>query len=125
MMNERKSGKSILTPHMKIHLSTGTHGGVGEGRFGLLAAIEQEGSLKAAAAKLNISYRKAWGDLNVAEKALGVKLIEKDRGGATHGGTSLTEEGKNLLRAYTRLQRKMEQVLLQEFTHHFERWIQK
>jgi molybdate transport system regulatory protein len=112
-------GGRAVTPCLKIRLSTGEHGGFGEGRWRLLLAIEREGSLRAAAAALDISYRKAWGDLKGAEKALGIRLIDKDRGGAEHGGTQLTEEGRRVVRSYGRMVGAMEKALEKEYSRHF------
>ncbi len=69
----------------------------------LLKYIDDFGSLKAAAAKMGFSYRKAWGNLRDSEHKLDLALINKFRGGETGGSTSLTEEGKLLVKAYNRL----------------------
>lgn len=91
-----------LTPKIKLWFTTEDNEGFfGEGKCRLLKEIQLKGSLSAAAEELNISYRKAWGDLKKAEKGLGVKLIEKTRGGKGGGQTFLTEEGKILIKAYT------------------------
>ena len=71
---------------MKLWLSSSDDEGIfGDGKWRLLRAIERESSLSAAAKALHISYRKAWGDLKKAEECLGIKFIEKHRGG-DHGG---------------------------------------
>lgn len=74
----------------------------GSGKWRLLEAIEREGSLRAAAEVLGISYRKAWGDLRKAEKALGVMFLERRRGGSDGGETRLTVEGRKWLKEYRR-----------------------
>ena len=91
-----------LSAKFKLWVSTENSEGVfGDGKWRLLKAIEDKGSLKKAAEYLNISYRKAWGDLKKAEEGLGVKFIERTRGGQ-HGGKSiLTTEGKNWIKAYS------------------------
>ncbi len=90
-----------LEPHIKIWLSTPDAEIVfGSGKCRLLQAIDQLGSLSAAAESLNISYRKAWGDLKKAEQHIGKQLIIKNRGGSGGGQTSLTPEGAKLVKAY-------------------------
>ena len=74
----------------------------GGGKLKLLTEIETRGSLSAAAEMLDMSYRKAWGDLKKAEKGFGVKLVMKSRGGRNGGSTILTENGRDLLNAYKR-----------------------
>ena len=72
-----------LVPRTKIWISTEAGESVfGGGKYRLLKAIEEEGSLVAAAVRMGISYRKAWGDLKKAEEHLGKKLIVKERGGS-------------------------------------------
>jgi len=50
----------------------------GHGREELLQAVAECHSLNAAAKKLNMSYRAAWGRLRASEDRLGIKLIESD-----------------------------------------------
>lgn len=99
------TGGGRLSPHFRLWLSdTDQASPFGPGKGRLLAAIEREGSLRAAATTLGISYRKAWGDLRRAESALGVKLIDARRGGPDGGLTTLTDEGRRWLAAYQRFE---------------------
>ncbi len=94
-----------LKPQFRLWLAADDHpSSFGHGRWRLLAAIEREGSLRAAAATLGVSYRKAWGDLRKIENALGMRLIAPQRGGAGGGRTGLTDEGRRWLRAYDRFE---------------------
>ncbi len=81
---------------------------VGSGRFELLEAIQSEGSVSAAARKLGISYRSAWGNLKKAEQMLGFSLTKRIRGGAKGGVTVLSDEGANLISAYRNLLTEMD-----------------
>ncbi len=83
----------------------------GDGRLYLLEAIDQTGSIVAAAEKLGISYRKAWDVLSKAEKRLGVALLAKRRGGASGGQTSLTEAGRTLMKAYAKFRANVEEYV--------------
>ena len=99
-----------LVPHMKVWLSTPDGQSIiGSGRYRLLRAIQETGSLSAAAEELSISYRKAWGDLKRAEKHIGVKLVDKVRGGRGGGRTVLTREGAELLKVYSELVNRIEE----------------
>ncbi len=104
-----------LTPGIRLWLSQSGTGVFGRGKWQLLDAIDKTGSLQAAAAALGISYRKAWGDLRKAEKALEVSLIERHRGGAAGGNSSLTEEGKRWQREYARFQNEVDAHLDKAF----------
>jgi len=72
----------------------------GNNLFEMLGNIRQHGSISQAASALGFSYRYAWGLIKEAENALGLKLVEKQAGGASGGGASLTSEGLNLLGQY-------------------------
>jgi molybdate transport system regulatory protein len=87
----------------------GCDGVFGGGKWRLLAAVEQEGSLRQAALALGRSYRKAWGDIRRSEAALGCSLVESTRGGTRGGATTLTPFGRELLTAWDRYQAFMEQ----------------
>ena len=72
----------------------------GEGPCRLLHAVEQTGSLRAAAQWM--AYTKALKLVRHAEKALGFALTERTAGGRDGGGSSLTAQGKEWLRQYER-----------------------
>lgn len=75
----------------------------GKGRENLLRAIEECKSLSAAAKKLNMSYRAAWGRLRASEERLGIKLVVNS---PDHKGMTLTDEARQLLEEFSILERK-------------------
>jgi molybdate transport system regulatory protein len=77
----------------------------------LLKAIADKGSLVKASDALNISYRKAWGDLKKTEEKLGFSLIEKHRGGSKGGETLLSEEGRAFIEAYNQFHDDFEEAI--------------
>jgi molybdate transport system regulatory protein len=86
---------------------------LGNGKFELIEGIDQLGSLKAAADKMGISYRKAWGMIRDAEEKLGFCLTEKHRGGQHGGNSVLTPEGKELIEAYKELLLEFDEAIYQ------------
>ncbi len=82
----------------------------------LLMLIDKLGSISGAARVLSMPYSRAWDKIAKAERILGVKLVESKRGGASGGGTSLTNEARELVRVYkeilTKLNLKLEEPLL-------------
>lgn len=72
----------------------------GDDLFALLDQVERTGSISRAASHVGVSYRYAWGLLQKAEDALGLKLVDKQAGGTAGGGTFLTREGRDLLMQY-------------------------
>ncbi len=107
-----RSSKNDVFLRYKLWLSAVSGEGIiGEGQYALLRAIEEKGSLKAAAEGLQTSYRKAWGDIKKAEELLGYELTEKQRGGKDGGKSELTSKAKNLLEAYNELHKKMDDAI--------------
>lgn len=99
-------------PTMRMHLWFETDEGVifGLGRLMLLREVEACGSLKAAAQKLGMSYRGAWGKIKKTEEALGLALVEK--GVCRRAGYQLTEYGQELARQFDLWFREVEEFAL-------------
>lgn len=92
-----------MRPHVKLYVSSPLVDGVfGDGKWRLLTAVGQLGSIQAAAGALGRSYRKAWGDIERAQEGLGWALVRKQRGGRDGGKTGLTPECMALLAAWQR-----------------------
>lgn len=68
----------------------------------LLRAIDDRGSVNAAASALGRSRARATGRLDDLEAAFG-SLVERTRGGAGGGGTALTDGARDLLARFDRL----------------------
>jgi molybdate transport system regulatory protein len=91
------------------------NGLLGDGKWKILKAIDEEGSLTAACEKLGITYRRTWNDLKSIEKRLGFALLEKNRGGVDGGSTSLTVEGQRLIRAFDIFHEQMDTIMQDHF----------
>ena len=72
----------------------------GEGPARLMHAVEETGSLRAAAMSMGMAYTKALKLMRNAESALGFALITSVTGGKGGGGSCLTKEGKEWLDRY-------------------------
>ncbi len=81
---------------------------LGPGKADLLEAIEHAGSVRAAASALGMSYMRAWSLVRVVNTEFRSPLVRLERGGAAHGGASLTPLGRRVARLY----REMEQAAL-------------
>lgn len=68
----------------------------------LLRAVDEAGSLNAAADALGRSYSRAHERLTALEAAFG-PLVERQRGGPGGGGSRLTDRGREVLAAFDRL----------------------
>lgn len=111
-----------LRPRTKLFLSTDkVEGAFGRGKWRLLKAVEEKGSIQQAAVSLGRSYRKAWGDIKRAEEGLGRKLVLRYRGGAHGGRTELTEFGERLLAAWEKYECSVDKAVDNAFATHLKR----
>lgn len=88
---------------------------LGEGKWLLLKAIDKTGSLKEAAASLNLAYRQTWENLRLIEEKLGFQLIEKSRGGERGGQTTLTPRGRQVVAFFDKLYHEMQPEISRKF----------
>ena len=100
----------VLTAALTISLG---ETGIDERGIRLLECIEQEQSLQRGAARAEVSYSNAWLTLNRMEEALGCRLVERKLGGATGGGSSLTQDGLQWVARYRRLEQQLDEALLE------------
>ena len=94
--------------------------GLDERAIRLLECIELEQSLQRGAVRAEISYSNAWLLLNRMEEALGCRLVERKLGGATGGGSSLTQDGLFWVARYRRLEQQLGEALLDIQTKEFK-----
>ena len=100
-----------LKPCYKIWLETEDGYVFGQGAFELLQGIQERGTLKAIAERLNMSYRQAWGIIKQIEKTIGKPILFTHRGGKLGGGgAKLTQTGKELLETYLKLKNDLNQT---------------
>ncbi|RAK11844.1 molybdate transport system regulatory protein [Halanaerobium saccharolyticum] len=83
----------------------------GDGPCQILELIDQLGSLRQAAAKINMSYSQAWKLIRKLEKRLGFKLLDKKVGGSSGGGSELTVKGRILTKKFSAFRKEASQSL--------------
>lgn len=88
-------------------------------RIDLLMAVEEHGSLSAAAAEFDVAYRVAWGKIRDIELRLGIPLLESRSGGSGGGGSSLTPEGRDLVARYRRFRAGLDELVERRFAEEF------
>ncbi|MBS0564963.1 MAG: LysR family transcriptional regulator [Proteobacteria bacterium] len=87
-------------PALRLRLTFADGTWIGPGKADLLEGIAETGSIAAAGRRMKMSYKRAWGLAEVLNGMFGEPLIQSSRGGAAHGGASLTECGAEVLRLY-------------------------
>lgn len=83
---------------IRINLANG--GRFGPGKAALLRAIESEGSIRAGAGKLSMSYPRALKLIDEMNADFREPLITSTTGGADRGGSALSETGKAVLATF-------------------------
>ncbi len=80
----------------------------GKGRDDILKAIDEQRSLNAAAKKLEMSYRAAWGRLKASEERLGMKLVDI---GTHDKSMQLTPQARAIIERFEKLENDVEELL--------------
>jgi molybdate transport system regulatory protein len=99
---------------LKIRISNGPQTAMGPGKAELLEAIQQAGSISAAAKQMGMSYRRAWELVNTMNNCFDQPLVQTSPGGANGGGAQVTEFGVHVLRQYRQLIAKAEAAAASE-----------
>jgi molybdate transport system regulatory protein len=91
--------------HLTIRVDFDGKEGFGPGKARLLELVAVKGSIRRAAAAMEMSYRQAWLLLAAVERTFGAPVITTATGGTKGGGAKLTELGEAVLARYRRMER--------------------
>jgi len=92
-------------PHLSIRIDFEPSGSaLGPGMAQLLERVAETGSIRRAAASMDMSYRKAWLLIQELQKTFDGAVVTAEAGGVSGGGTQLTELGNGLLKIYRRVE---------------------
>lgn len=80
----------------------------GKGRDNILQTIDEQHSLNAAAKKLEMSYRAAWGRLKASEERMGMKLVDI---GVHDKSMQLTPQARAIIGRFEKLEKDVEELL--------------
>jgi len=89
----------------------------GPGKAALLLAIEQAGSISAAARALGMSYRRAWLLVEEMNTSFREPLVATATGGANGGGARITAFARTILSRYERMTMKAEAAVAQDMAY--------
>jgi molybdate transport system regulatory protein len=91
--------------HLSIRIDFEPSGSaLGPGMAQLLERVVTHGSIRAAAASMGMSYRKAWLLIQEMQETFNGAVVTSAIGGTSGGGTRLTELGATLLKTYRRIE---------------------
>ena len=102
--SSRKSSKQDLKPQIRVMFRKAI--AMGPGKADLLRAIDETGSISAAARKMEMSYRRAWLLVDTMNQAFKAPVVVTLTGGKAGGGAAVTEFGKEVLRRYSAMEAK-------------------
>jgi molybdate transport system regulatory protein len=91
--------------HLSIRIDFEPSGSaLGPGMAQLLERVVTHGSIRAAAASMGMSYRKAWLLIQEMQETFNGAVVTSAIGGTSGGGTRLTELGATLVKTYRRIE---------------------
>jgi molybdate transport system regulatory protein len=101
---------------VKITIEDGEGGFfMGSGLVPLLEGIDRHRSISMSAREMRLSYPKALRMIRKLEGGLGFAVLIRRKGGNERGGAELTPKGREFLRRYERLQRRIARFSTEAF----------
>jgi molybdate transport system regulatory protein len=92
-----------VTYSLKLRILQGREIAFGPGKAELLDQIRATGSIAAAGRAMGMSYKRAWDLVETMNRCFTAQLVEKSKGGADHGGATVTPLGEEVLARYRAL----------------------
>lgn len=86
----------------------------GPGPVELLKLIEETGSINQAAKKMGMSYKKAWEIVSRLNEIVGSPMVITATGGEKGGGSTISEEARQLIEYYQSLRERFRKFMEQE-----------
>jgi molybdate transport system regulatory protein len=94
-----------------VSLESGLIGKAGADRIALLEAIDEHGSISAAAKSTGLSYRAAWDAVQVLNNLFAEPLVTAVPGGAKGGGAAVTAHGRDVVAAFRLMEAELGRIL--------------
>jgi molybdate transport repressor ModE-like protein len=88
-------------------------------RIALLQAVQETGSISAAAQRMGIPYHRAWDKIHECEERLGFALLTTQTGGLGGGGARLTPEGADCVSRFLLFSQGLDQLIGERFAEAF------
>jgi molybdate transport system regulatory protein len=96
---------------VSVSLKRGLSPRVSLERVALLEAVDELGSITAAARRLGLSYKGAWDAIQALNNLFETPLVEAAPGGRSGGAAQVTARGRAVAAAFRRMQAEMEAAL--------------
>ena len=102
------------TPRLRILMGAAV--ALGPGKADLLDAVDQAGSISAAARTMGMSYRRAWVLIEAMNRDFKEPLVETSAGGSGGGGALVTPAGNEALKRYRAMETKATAAVKKEMS---------
>ncbi len=86
----------------------------GPGKVELLERIDKTGSISQAAKQMKMSYKKAWEMVNALNAQAARPVVVAQTGGEKGGGSTITEEARQLITYHQELRKRFRDFLQRE-----------
>lgn len=104
---KRTVRRGAIRPRVKVWIEADGEHVFCSGMCRILQAVEQTGSIKAAAADVGLSYRHVWARIKESEASLGLHLVESQVGGTGDRRSTLSPVGMAILQSFVRLREQL------------------
>ena len=102
-MSKRAKEPAAIRLCPRFRILCGEEIALGPGKVLLLKLVQETGSIRQAAMRMEMSYMRAWTLIRTMNRCFREPLIEAVRGGSKHGGARPTATGIAVIRLYERL----------------------
>jgi molybdate transport system regulatory protein len=110
-MPKKKPVRSSVVLRSRLRVLCDGATALGPGRADLLEYISETGSLRSAAARMDMSYMRAWTIVKSLNGWFRRPLVEVARGGKTGGGAKLTATGREVIALYRQMERESQRAV--------------
>jgi molybdate transport system regulatory protein len=92
--------------NVKVRVGVDGNWFFGPGGAELLERIDEYGSVRKAAASMDLSYSKAWKIIHRSEEGWQRPLVERTTGGAGGGKSNLTDDARKIISLFRSFEKK-------------------
>lgn len=96
---------------IRLRAFLGSGHSLGPGKIQLLEAVQEHGSISAAARSMGMAYRHAWDLLDDMNCCFRQPVTEGTKGGRSGGGAIVTPFGEEVIRRFRNMERKAKKAM--------------
>jgi molybdate transport system regulatory protein len=111
MSKPNATSRAGQPPKLRLRIEFAGRHTLGPGKIQLLEAVDEHGSISAAARSMQMSYRHAWEMLDDINQCFSEPAIVTETGGRSGGGAQVTDFGRDLVARFRVMQDKARAAL--------------